>query len=85
MPVILVITVMIVSIKYFKKIEKESFKEGLLAGVLWFVISLAVDLMLFLPASPMQMSFIDYMMDIGLTYLVILMIPIGIGALINKK
>jgi hypothetical protein len=33
----------------------------------------------------MQMSFSDYMMDIGLTYLIILMIPIGIGALVNKK
>jgi hypothetical protein len=85
MPVILVLTVMIVSVLYFKKIEKESLKEGVIAGVLWFVLSLVIDLMLFLPASPMQMSFSDYMMDIGLTYLIILIIPIGIGALISKK
>ena len=85
MPVVLVLTVMIVSVLYFKKIEKESLKEGLIAGVLWFVLSLVIDLMLFLPASPMQMSFSDYMVDIGLTYLIILMIPIGIGALVNKK
>jgi len=85
MPVVLVLTVMIVSVLYFKKIEKESLKEGLVAGVLWFVLSLVIDLILFLPASPMQMSFSDYMMDIGLTYLIIFMIPIGIGALLNKK
>lgn len=85
MPIILVLTVMIISILYFKKIEKESLKESLIAGVLWFVLSLVIDLMLFLPASPMQMSFSDYMMDIGLTYLIILMIPIGIGALVSKK
>ena len=85
MPVVLVLTVMIVSVLYFKKIEKESLKEGVIAGVLWFVLSLVIDLMLFLPASPMQMSFSDYMMDIGLTYLIILMIPIGIGALVSKK
>ena len=85
MPIILVLTVMIISVLYFKKIEKESLKEGLIAGVLWFVLSLAIDTMLFLPSSPMQMSFIDYMMDIGLTYLIILIIPIGIGALISKK
>lgn len=85
MPIILVLTVMIISVLYFKKIEKESLKEGLIAGVLWFVLSLVIDLMLFLPASPMQMSFSDYMMDIGLTYLIILMIPIGIGALVSKK
>jgi len=85
MSVVLVLTVMIISVLYFKKIEKESLKEGLIAGVLWFVLSLVIDLMLFLPASPMQMSFSDYMIDIGLTYLIILMIPIGIGALVNKK
>lgn len=85
MPVVLVLAVMIISVLYFKKIEKESLKEGLIAGVLWFVLSLVIDLMLFLPSSPMQMSFSDYMMDIGLTYLIILMIPIGIGALVNKK
>ncbi|MCX6662913.1 MAG: hypothetical protein NTZ75_01545 [Euryarchaeota archaeon] len=85
MPVILVLTVMIISVLFFKKIERESLKEGLIAGVLWFALSLAIDLMLFMPASPMQMSFSDYMMDIGLTYLIILMIPIGIGALVNKK
>ncbi|MBE3136684.1 MAG: hypothetical protein IMZ43_04735 [Thermoplasmata archaeon] len=85
MPIILVLTVMIISVLYFKKIEKESLKEGVIAGVLWFVLSLVIDLMLFLPASPMQMSFSDYMMDIGLTYLIILMIPIGIGALVSKK
>jgi len=85
MPVVLVLMVMIVSVLYFKKIEKESLKDGVIAGVLWFVLSLVIDLMLFLPASPMQMSFNDYIMDIGFTYLIILMIPIGIGALVNKK
>jgi hypothetical protein len=85
MLVVLVLTVMIISVLYFKKIEKESLKEGLIAGVLWITLGLAIDLLLFLPASPMQMSFSDYMMDIGLTYLIILIIPIGIGALISKK
>jgi len=85
MPVVLVLAVMIISVLYFKKIEKESLKEGVIAGVLWFVLSLVIDLLLFLPASPMQMRFSDYMVDIGLTYLIILMIPIGIGALVRKK
>lgn len=85
MPVVLVLAVMTSSVLYFKKIEKDSLKEGILAGVLWFVLSLVIDLLLFLPASPMQMSFVDYMMDIGLTYLIIIIIPIGIGGFINKK
>ena len=85
MPVVLVLAVMIISVLYFKKIEKESLKEGVIAGVLWFILSLVIDLLLFLPASPMQMSFSDYMVDIGLTYLIILMIPIGIGFLVREK
>jgi hypothetical protein len=85
MPVVLVLAVMTSSFLYFKKIEKDLLKEGILAGVLWFVLSLVIDLLLFLPASPMQMSFVDYMMDIGLTYLIIIIIPIGIGGFINKK
>ena len=85
MPVVLVLAVMTSSVLYFKKIEKDSLKEGIIAGVLWFVLSLVIDLLLFLPASPMQMSFVDYMMDIGLTYLIIIIIPIGIGGFINKK
>ena len=85
MPVVLTITVMFFSIIYFKNIYKELIKEGVIIGILWFVISLIIDLIMFIPETPMQMTFTDYMMDIGLTYLIILTIPIGIGYLIEKK
>jgi hypothetical protein len=85
MPVTLVLAVMVFSVLYFKKGEKQSLTEGAIVGIVWFIISILIDLLLFLPPSPMQMSFIDYMMDIGLTYLIILIIPIGIGTLIHKK
>jgi fumarate reductase subunit C len=76
---------MVFSVLYFKKGEKQSLREGVIVGIVWFIISIVIDLLLFLPPSPMQMSFVDYMMDIGLTYLIILIIPIGIATLINKK
>ena len=85
MPVILVLAVMIFSVLYFKKIEQRALKKGILVGIVWFIISIALDLLLFLPPSPMHMSFVDYMMDIGLTYLIILLIPIGMSALGDKK
>jgi hypothetical protein len=44
-----------------------------------FFISLFIDLLLFLPESQMQMTFIDYMIDIGITYFIILIIPVGFG------
>jgi len=40
---------------------------------------------MFMPESPMKMSFADYMMDIGLTYLIIPVICIGFGYLLKKQ
>lgn len=85
MPVSLVFAVMISSMVYFKKGEHQSVYEGIIAGVIWFFISILIDLLLFLPPSPMQMSFFEYMTDIGLTYLIIFIIPFGVGILMYKK
>ena len=85
MPVVLTITVIFFSILYFKKSEKDYFKNGLIAGFTWIIISIVIDLILFLPEGPMQMTITDYITDIGLTYLIILIIPIGIGYLIENK
>jgi hypothetical protein len=38
-----------------------------------------------MPESPMQMTLSDYIMDIGITYLIILIIPVGTSYLIQKK
>jgi hypothetical protein len=51
----------------------------------WLVISLVIDLILFMPESPMQMTLSDYMIDIGITYLIILIIPVGSGYLMKKN
>jgi len=85
MPVSLVFAVMICSVLYFKKGENQSIYDGIIAGVIWFFISVLIDLLLFLPSSPMQMSFLDYITDIGLTYLIIFIIPFGVGILMYKK
>ena len=85
MPVSLVFAVMICSVLYFKKGETQSIYDGIIAGVIWFFISVLIDLLLFLPSSPMQMSFLDYMTDIGLTYLIIFIIPFGVGILMYEK
>ena len=64
---------------YFRSIERITRCEGVRLGALWFAISLLIDLMLFMPAaSPMHMSFVAYMLDIGLTYLIYPMITIAI-------
>ena len=85
MPVVVTVAVVLFLISYFRKVEVNFLKEGILLGVIWFAISLVIDLMLFMPESPMKMSFVDYLMDIGLTYLIIPTISIGMGYLLERK
>jgi hypothetical protein len=54
-------------------------------AILWFAISLVIDLLLFMPESPMQITFVNYMMDIGLTYLMMPIIAVGFGYLIELR
>jgi len=84
MPVVLTAVVIVFSLLLITKKENKPIKEGILVGVSWFVLSLFIDLLLFLPESPMQMTLGDYMMDIGLTYVLIIIIPIGIGYSLSK-
>lgn len=79
MPLTLSIVVLILAYYYLKNISSNFIKEGVLIGIVWYIINIAIDLFMFMPASPMHMSFGDYMMDIGLTYLIIPAITIGMG------
>jgi hypothetical protein len=85
MPVIITITVVLIAAAYFKSVNENFFKEGVVLGTVWFLLSILFDLLLFIPASPMQMSFTNYMMDIGITYLIIPVITIGSGYIIQNK
>ena len=85
MSVILTLTTLTFTTLYLKTIDRGFLKEAVVAGVLWFAISLIMDLALFMPESPMQMTFSEYMMDIGVTYLIILFVPIFNGYLIQRR
>lgn len=85
MPVVVVLCVVIFACLYFQKLQGRLLREGIILGVVWLAISLVLDLILFMPDSPMHMSFIDYLKDIGLTYLMIPAITIGFGYLLEKK
>ena len=85
MPVVVVLCVVIFSKIYFNKVETNFKNEGIRLGLIWIIISLVIDLILFMPQSPMHLSFLDYLMDIGITYLMIPVITIGFGCLLDKK
>jgi hypothetical protein len=84
MPVVLTVCGVFFSNLYFRRVERNFLKEGLILGVIWFAISVGADLLMFM-WGPMKMTFANYMMDIGLTYLIYPAITIGSGFLIEKK
>lgn len=85
MPLVLSIVVITLAYYYFKNLNSDFVKEGLIIGISWYIINITLDLFLFMPASPMQMSFADYMMDIGLTYVMIPAITLGMGFMAHNK
>ncbi|MEE9490911.1 MAG: hypothetical protein V3V80_01240 [Dehalococcoidia bacterium] len=83
MPVVVTVCAVLFSTRYFRKLEAGFLKEGVLLGLVWFIISIVLDLLLFME-GPMKMSFADYMMDIGLTYLIIPIVSFGFGYLLEQ-
>jgi hypothetical protein len=73
------------AILYLRAVKTSFLKEGVLIGGVWFLVNLVIDLFLFLPPSPMQMSLGAYMTDIGLTYLIYPIVTIGLGYLLEQK
>jgi hypothetical protein len=67
---------------YFKGVTSGYAQAGLIAGVVWLVMNVLLDQLLF-SWGPMQMTLIDYMYDIGLTYLLIPVITTGAGYLMD--
>jgi fumarate reductase subunit C len=84
MAVVVTVSAVLFAILYFRKIASGFLRQGVLIGIIWFVINIVIDLMLFME-GPMKMSFADYMMDIGLTYLIIPAVTIGFGYLLQRK
>lgn len=78
------ISAAILMVLYFKKINKDYLKEGIVIGLGWFAINIILDLLVLLPMSGMSVP--DYFAQIGIRYLVIPVMGIMIGkVLINKK
>ena len=80
MAVVLTACAVVFANLYFKKVETNFVKEGVAVGIIWFVIGVVLDLLLFM-WGPMKMTFAAYMMDIGLTYLIYPTVSIGFGCL----
>jgi hypothetical protein len=84
MAVTVTLAVVVLSILYFGKMDGGYFREGIRIGILWFVISIVIDLLMFM-WGPMKMSILNYMYDIGFTYLIYPTVTIGFGYLLQRK
>lgn len=78
MPVVLAVTTVAFAVLYFGRVQSAFVREAVLLGLLWFVISVVIDLPLML-SGPIRMTVVEYAADVGLTYVIILVITIGIG------
>ncbi|MBD3299792.1 MAG: hypothetical protein GF347_00390 [Candidatus Moranbacteria bacterium] len=83
-PVIISISVMIFAVLYFRKIYRNEVSEGVKIGIIWLLITLALDYLLYIRGS-WEMNFELYFEDFAITYLIIPVVTIGIGYLLDKK
>lgn len=70
-------------IKYFKNVEKNFIKEGLLLGALWLAINLLFDLLVLVPMGKMPIG--QYFLEIGVGYLMIPAMTILCGKILAIK
>ncbi len=83
MPVVITICTLLFLIIYLRKQKTSFLKTGIIIGSMWLVINIILDLLLFM-WGPMKMTLLNYLMDIGLTYLIIPVVTTGLGYSIDR-
>jgi hypothetical protein len=84
MALVITLCAVLFGVLHFRKVTARFLQEGALAGSVWFVLNIGLDLLLFME-GPMKMSLADYMADIGLTYLIIPTVTLGLGLSLRQK
>lgn len=78
MPVVVTVATVAFALLYFRRVTAGFVKEGTVLGCLWLAINVIIDLPLML-TGPIDMTLGEYVADIGLTYLIIPAVTVGIG------
>jgi uncharacterized membrane protein YpjA len=78
MPLALALCAVIFANRYFHRCVTSSLREGLWLGAIWLIMNWLLDWPLF-SNGPMRMSMVNYIADIGLTYLMLPIITVGIA------
>lgn len=85
MAVAVTATAVVLGLVSFRRGERAIARRALALGLLWFAICIVVDAPLMLVGGPMKMSFLEYMADIGLTYVSIPLVTLGLGLAAAKQ
>ena len=73
------------AVPYFRRVGAAFTREGLRLGLLWLLVCVTIDAPLMLFGGPMRMTLGQYIADIGVTYLMIPVITLGIGAVLAQS
>ena len=73
-------TAVLLGLVYLRHLQSGFVREGLLIGLTWFAMSVLIDAPLMLFGGPMKMTFGQYIADIGLSYLSIPVVTLGLAA-----
>lgn len=74
----------VLAVKYFRDVEVDYVKEGVILGIVWLVINLGIDL-IFVSTGFFPLSVVQYFTDIGLRYLSMPIYTVGIGKVLEQK
>jgi uncharacterized membrane protein YpjA len=70
-------------VAYFKRIDKDYLTEGVIIGTVWLVMNIVLDLLTLVMMFQMQIG--TYLMQIGLSYLMIPTMAIGMGYALGQR
>jgi uncharacterized membrane protein YpjA len=85
MPVSVAGATVIFGVLYFRHVAHDHIRQGILIGAIWLGMCLLIDLPLMLLGGPMQMTLWEYISDIGVTYLMIPVITIGMAVALGRQ
>ncbi|MBI3352759.1 MAG: hypothetical protein HY036_09290 [Nitrospirae bacterium] len=67
---------------YFKNVSSDYLRHGVIVGLIWLAINLALDFLILMPMSHMAVSV--YLSQIGLRYLTIPIMTIVVGYILTR-
>jgi len=83
MSVALIVVASVLLFLYFKQQTTDYMREAVKVGVVWILVSVVLDLVVLVPMAKMTIG--QYITDVALGYIVILVIALLAGMLLEEK